>query len=384
MDLVTKSALLELIEHRKENSLSIYMPTNRAGREVKQNVVRFKNITSKAEEELQNAGMRKQGIQEYLQPLHKMAMNDTFWREQEDGLALFLAEGDLLAYRLPLDFDERVYIDNQYYIRPLLPLFVDNKSFYALVLDLSGVKLFRGTGYNLGEIDLEDIPRSLDEALPLEDPEKRLGFHDTSSPSAKGKKGVYHQHHPDEDEKETILRFFHKINKGVMGAIGGKDDPLIPVGPEHLLSLYKETNSYPELGDEVRIGNPGHLSPDEIHERVWDVVQPAIERRIEALINHYHTLDENGRAESDSREILTAAYHGQIESLITRAGAHIWGNFNPENTQIEIYDEQQAGSKDLMELATVHTLLNGGAVYNLDRDKMPDEIQKIAAIKRYA
>ena len=383
MDLVTESALYELIGHRKESSLSIYMPTNRAGREVKQNAIRYKNLISQVEEKLQNAGMGKPEVQEYLQPLQKVALNDTFWGEQESGLALFYAGDELLAYRLPLKFDERVYLNDRYYIRPLLPLFNENSSFYALALDLAQVRLFAGTRYNVGEIDLIDTPRNLEDALTLEDPEKRLGFHDTASPSAKGKKGMYHQHLPEEDGKKRILRFFHKVDRGVMDAIGEENDPLILVGADHLLSLYEETNSYFELDDVIRFGNPDHLSPGEIHERVWDVVKQRFDQQIKSIINRYYALGENGRAISEPREIVPAAFHGQIETLITRNGAHVWGNFNSEKSHIEVYDEERMESKDLIEIAAAHTLLNGGAVYNLEEDQMPQGVQNVAAIKRY-
>jgi len=117
---------------------------------------------------------------------------------------------------------------------------------------------------------------------------------------------------------------------------------------------------------------------------VWEAVQPIIDRETESLINRYHALNERGSTVSDPRKIIPAAFHGQIRSLITRADVHIWGEYDPESSQIEVHDEQRVESKDLIEVAAVHTLLNGGSVYNLDPNQMPDGAKKMAAIKRYS
>lgn len=383
MDLLPLAAFNELLEFRGENCISLYMPTVQAGKEVRQNPIRYKNILQEIEGQLKDQGMGKTALEEYLQPLKDLITDDTFWRNQASGLAVFYQGGELLAYRLPLNFEEQAILSDRYYIRPLIPMFVENENFYLLVLDLSNVRLFGGTRYTVSEIDLGDTPRTMDEALVYEDPERRLGFHNTSSPSQKGHKGVFHQHLPEEEEKEDIRRFFNKVDQGVMDVIGGESVPLILIGAEHLLPIYEENNSYPRLLEGIKRGNPNDLHPEELHQLAWNVMEPVLEKEIQKIKDSYKTLLVRDQAAHEIEEIVPAAYHGQIDTLMTAKGEYSWGRYDPDSNQYTKKEPEDADSREMVGYAAAHTLLNGGVVYDLEKQKMPEQAEKAAAIKRY-
>jgi hypothetical protein len=383
MDLLPLSAFNELLEFRGDRCISMFMPTARAGKDVEQNPIRFKNLLQDIEGQLEDQGMGKMDLEKFLQPLKNLTRDDTFWRKQASGLAVFYHADELLAYRLPLDFDEQVFISDRYYVRPLIPMFVENENFYLLILDLSNMRLLGGTRYPVSEIDPGDTPRDMNEVLVYEDPEKRLEFHNTSSPSQKGHKGVFNEHHPEEEEKKDIRRFFHKVDQGVMDVIGDERAPLILIGAEHLLPIYEEVNSYPRLLEGIKQGNPNVLHPQELHQQAWKVMEPVLEEEIQDVIDSYHTLLVRDQAAHKIEEIVPAAYHGLVDTLLTAKGEHSWGRYDPESNTYQRRNPEDTHSRELVGFAAAHTLMNGGVVYNLAQQKMPEKAEKAAFIKRY-
>jgi hypothetical protein len=58
------------------------------------------------------------------------------------------------------------------------------------------------------------------------------------------------------------------------------------------------------------------------------------------------------------------------------------GSFNPETSTIDLHPEAQPGDEDLLNAAAIQTLLNGGTVYAVEPEKVPDEAP-LAAVFRY-
>jgi len=59
-----------------------------------------------------------------------------------------------------------------------------------------------------------------------------------------------------------------------------------------------------------------------------------------------------------------------------------WGSFEPETGRLGLHDQPQPGDVDLLNLATIHTLLNDGDVYASEREDVPDA-EPAAAILRF-
>lgn len=93
MSLLSIDELKALVDHAQSPCVSLYMPTYHAGTEVRQNPTRFKNLIKQAEALLQeNSSLRHTEALAFLQPAMDLD-DDTFWQHQEEGLAIFLAEG---------------------------------------------------------------------------------------------------------------------------------------------------------------------------------------------------------------------------------------------------------------------------------------------------
>ncbi|HSM71035.1 MAG TPA: hypothetical protein VK851_05795, partial [Anaerolineales bacterium] len=177
MDILKENDLRQLIEISGEYCVSFYLPTHRTGREQQQDPIRLKNLISEAQERLLEYGVRRPDVRELLQPAEDLLDDDEFWQHQSDGLAVFLSAEFTRIYRLPSKFEELVVIAKNFHIKPLLPLLDENGQFYILALSLNKIRLFLCTKYTINEMELPDVPTSMQEALFMDDPEKHLDFH---------------------------------------------------------------------------------------------------------------------------------------------------------------------------------------------------------------
>ena len=107
--------------------------------------MRLKNLLRRAEQELLSGGVPRQTISDLLEPAWRLEEESGFWREQSDGLALFLAPGSFQYFRVPIDFDELVFLGDRFEIQPILPFFTVGQRFYLLALNQKHIRMFEGT-----------------------------------------------------------------------------------------------------------------------------------------------------------------------------------------------------------------------------------------------
>jgi hypothetical protein len=187
-----------------------------------------------------------------------------------------------------------------------------------------------------------------------------------------------------DDPKDYILRYFHWVDEGLRDLLRDVKAPLVLAGVDYLLPIYKEANTYPYLVDEGIEGNPEELRAEELHQRAWAIVQPRFLEAQKEASAEYKQLAGAGseQASNDLKKVVRAAYHGRVETLFVAVGLQQWGTFDPETNTVQVHEEAEPGDEDLLDFAAVQTLLNGGTVYAVEPDKVPDEAL-LAAMFRY-
>lgn len=381
MNLLSIDELKTLIE-TEGTCVSVYMPTHRMGTETQQDRIRFKNLMRQAEEHLIASGIRGQDARDLLERAKELD-DYQFWQHQSDGLAIFVSNNVFSYYSVPLNFAELVVVSDRFHLKPLLPLLTGDEQFYVLALSQNQVRLLQGTRYSISEVELENVPQSIAEALKYDDPEKQFQFH-TGTPQASGDRAaMFHgQGAGNDDEKDNILRYFRKVDEGLQELLKNQRSPLVLAGVEYLLPIYKEANNYPQLLDEGITGNPDELKAEELHEQAWKIVQPYFEQAEQAVVNRYQELAGTGQTANNIEEVISAAYYQRVDSLFVAVGLQQWGLFDPDINKVYLHQEQETSDEDLMDFAAIHTLLNGGTVYAVEPEKVPGDAP-LAAIFRY-
>lgn len=388
MDLFDRDALQELAHADTERCVSLYMPTSHVEAELAQNPIRLKNLLRQARQQLKEAGLREPDIDALLAPAQTFQESGEAWGTLNEGLAAFFSRAGARFYRVPLDVEELVVTANRFHLKPLFPILASNNRFYVLALSKNRVQLYQGTHFRLDEMQVEDIPESLAEALFYDDPERSLQHHTGNRVGGRGDAIFHGQGVQDEDHRsrpqDALKRFFRQVDHGVSDELHDETAPLLLAGVEHYLPIYREINSYPHLiAGEIVAGNPDHLSPHQLHEKAWEIIEPLfLQVQQTALDQFEQARQSDGLASEDLKEIVPAAVFSRVDTLFVPIGVHCWGRYDPEGNIVTIHDTQQPGDSDLYDLAAVQTYLHGGTVHALRPENMPVE-QGLAATFRY-
>jgi hypothetical protein len=382
MNTLSNDELKTLMGKHQGLCISIFMPTFRTGVESQQNQIRFKNLLRRAEEKLLAAGLRSQELKGLLEPAQAMPGNALFWRRQSDGLALFLCTGLFRCFCLPEAFDELIVVADRFHIRPLLPVLRNDRRFYILALSQKEVRLLEGTGQGVREIELEALPKSLDEALQYDELEKQVRFRTGSISGGSGLAMVSGHGGVADDTKDNLLKYFRMIDRGLHDRLKDEHAPLVLAGVEYLFPIYREANTFPHLIEEGIPGNPRGINSDSLYRMALKIVGPFFQKAENNALAQYRQSSGTGLTSTDIREIVSEAAHGRVGTLFIATGSRIDGTLNRESGTVDLHRKPEAEDEDLLEVAAIQTYLHGGSVFILPPNKMP-EPKALVAVFRY-
>lgn len=384
MDHISNDTLRELMTFSGDICFSIYLPMVKAGKQTEQNSIRFKNMLRKAETELTKLGYRQSEREEFMKPAGSYLNDRAVWTRQEEGLAVFIADGTFMPFRLPISFTEDLMSGSRFYVKPLLPLVVNDGTFYLLTLALEGVSLYRGTRFTMNEIEF-DAPPSMEKALGIDalEPLRQSAARTTPFRGGGNKNAMFSGHGlAFEDVKTRILQYFLMVDDTVHTVVQGKQIPMVLAANDHLIPIYHEANTYPKLLDEAIRKNPHSMGSSELHREAWNIVKPEFERIQHVEYERFMTLSNTEMASDDVAEIVSAAPHDRIETLFIARGAQIWGTYDSENFTAKVNEGRKDGDQDLLDFAAMETYLHNGTVFVADPAEIPGR-KPVSAIFRY-
>jgi hypothetical protein len=383
MDTFGPNELKVLSSEQGGPCVSVYLPTHVAGEQGQQDPVRLKNLLQGAEEQLSAGWMRAPEARELLKAARKLPDNAAFWGKRSHGLAIFVAPQLFCKYRLPLEFDELLFVNRRFHIKPLLPMLSSGNRFLILALSQNNVRLFTASQHAVAMVDVPGLPASMPEALNYTAADRGLQVHSGMRGSHGKQAAVFHgQGGQPDTRKEDLALFFRMVDAALHPVLRDETAPLLLAGVEYLLPIYREVNSYSNLAPPTLSGNCDYLTAHQIHQRAWPLMEPIFHAAREVAVARYHQLAGTGKASSDIRQIVTAAHEGKVETLFVDVHALQWGLFHPEAARVELHDTQAMGDEDLLDLAAAQTLLHRGTVYSVERASVPGD-ELAAAVYRY-
>lgn len=377
MDPFTRVELNELLAVSAEPVLSIYVPTTEdQPQHYDRGRIRLKNLLGQARARLQESQWHDTDRDALLAEAETLLRDSQFWAQQSGTLALFITPESTRHWRLPLEIAPAVYLGDTFYIRPLLPSLLDDEPFFILALSRNHVRLLEANRHDVAERSLSDTPTSLEEALQWDDPEKQL-----RARSAKGVQGVptaFHGHSPKDDELSNLARFVQQIEDGVARALESEDALLVLAGTDTLTASYRQAATRGHVLQQEIEGNPDNQSADALRDAAWPLVHAWRTTQRSTISDRYGAHHAAGRATAEFEQLVRAAHFGQVDLLfLPHSVKPVFGRYIADGAQVEITDQPEDG--DLLNLAAIQTLRNGGAVYT---DIAPLE-DRAAALLRY-
>jgi Bacterial archaeo-eukaryotic release factor family 7 len=385
MDIVTRDKLEVLAQQRHRICISMFLPTHRAGAETRQDPIRLRNLMRECEARIVAADTKPMRAKELLAPARQLTEGSAFWRAQGDSLALYLADGFFEHFRLPLSLPERIAIGGRFDVKPLLQLFTAGGRFYLLGLSQKRVRLFEGTRFGMDEMDLQNVPQGVRDALKYDVREHQQQVHSgTGMPGARRKQGgVFHgQAVGVDDAKERSLEYFRQVDRGLRSVLKDAFAPLVLAGAEELFPIFREANTHRTLIENGVRGNPDGMRPDELQKAALKALEPYWDTaRREALLQ-YQSLAGTARASNDLHQVLRAAFQGRIEFAFIPTDTERWGRFDAEQDALEAHETPQPGDEDLVNEVAIQTIIKHGAIYAIAPQAIPDA-SPVAAVFRY-
>ena len=382
-DRISNEDLQKLIETRGPYCISIYLPTHTTGEEVlqRQDAKTLEAALRKIKKALESRSWTPEDIEKRLEPIQEFIEDGEFWRHQSEGLVLFSSASWTKAFTLPMAFQPENRISERFYLLPLVAELSIPKAFNILSLELERIRLFKGSGRGLREIDLKDaVPQRKEDRVGYDYEQKGLQFR--SQHQAHDSAGFHGHAEADRDRKNEIQRFFRQVDQGLQSFLEKDPAPLVIASQDYLAALYREVNTYGNLLEGHIVVNLSEVSQAALHEEALALLTPFFNREKEekhALLLQYLG---SGKASTDLEVILKAGQEGRIDTLFLGKESGIWGTFDAPSGAMKTVSDPDMFTESLTNLAVFSTLQKGGWVYMTPEARMPDD-KSVAALFRY-
>jgi hypothetical protein len=348
MTALSREDLRRLRDDAEPPCVSLYLPVNPARPETQSNIIRLKNLLRQAEERMLERGTARERCVEVLAPARELLDDAAFWQQPGEGLAIFLAPGVKQIQRAPSPFLERAYVGDRFHFAPLLPLLSGDGRFHVLALSQNSVRLFEASRDGVEELELAGVPRSLQDALQIDEVQAPLQFHA-----------------PGGAPQATAMRA-----SGRGAAV------------DYEQAMFREVTQHPQLVQDGIVGNPELLSGEELRDRALPLVEPFLQADLQRAVATYDELGGSDRVSSDLEDVLLAAVDGRVDTLFADVTRQRWGRFDPGSRTVEVHEDRQPTDEDLIDRAAAEALERGGCVFGLTDGSVPGG-GPVAAVFRY-
>jgi hypothetical protein len=203
-------------------------------------------------------------------------------------------------------------------------------------------------------------------------PDHVLDNRASPGPGAGSSKGVMFSTSTDKEDKDEYLAHFYKqVDRGLNEMLRGKTAPVVPVGVEYELALYRALSTYPHLAEEGVQGAPNSLKAGEMHARALDAMSRQYGKKVDdALAEYNHKV--GGGASNRLKDIIPAAHDGRVLTLLVSDSLETTGSFDETTYTVKGRETGTSEDEDLVNDAVVQTILHAGQVFVVPNSKMPN------------
>ena len=384
---LTNDRFSELANYKAECAVSLFIPRHRGGVEVNEQFDRigFKSILNTVEQQLRERGLKKEVIQNLLKPGFDLIKEEDFWKNQAEGLAVFIANGFFKFIKMPATPEQQIVIESTFYVTPLIPILTTNEYFYLLVISKQTAKLFRANAFGMYAVPVE-VPQGIEEV-------KRIYGSDASTYRSgdSGRRAqatsIPGQTHGsgggNPDGKDNLATYFEAVDDILWEKVFNKENvPLLLAGVEYEIPIYKSVCNYHNVWDQALTGSREHQTIPVLYHDAKELMKPYFEQKQIKALESFGNKSATQLTSSIVSDVIPAAYYGRIAQLFVCKNCELWGTFDEMSSELQLHDMQMETSEHLIDNAVVKTLATGGEVFLLNRDQMPMG-SEIAAIMRY-
>jgi hypothetical protein len=332
--------------------LSLYQPTERAGREKQQNEVVFRHMLKDLEQTIKEKYPDKDP-HALLKPFHELAGDRDFWRKVPEGIAVFAAGDQCVVYRLARPVKQAATASDRPFISPLIRVFQSADDYQLLGLDKNSFCLFEGNRYGLKKVELpDDTLKTKEEVVGEQKTESHLAQRSVGGGSTAyfGQGG-----RKDEVDKDTE-KFFRYVDRFVAENHSKKTQlPLILAAVKEHHGHFHKLSGNPHLMDNGVKSAYSALEPEELTKRAWEIIEPVYLEKTKKVVDTFETARAREKGSQHLEEIAAALIENRLAHLIIEDGKVVPGEVDENTGEVNggRAEDRQAGDilGDLTEMA---------------------------------
>lgn len=384
--ILTKDIFNELAAYDRAPCISILMPTHKAGMEVNEQVdmTAFKSALQQVEKMLKEKGTDQTTIKSILKPGYDLLKNNDFWVSLNNGLAVYMADGFFKYVKLSAPFVQHTRVNSSFYISPLVPFMVRPEYFYILDVAKRDPRFYRADSFGIEHLAVEEMPYGLDDVIHFEEKEGDTLFR-TGGKGGTGSANFHGIGGGRPEHKDNIAQYLQEVDNTIWQShLNRENVPLLLAGQEFLIPIFRSVSKYRNIWPEALTGNHHQQNDNELYEDAIKLMKPYFDKPLQYALEDYHNKLATALTSSMIDTIIPATYYGKVSHLFVKKGLQVCGTFNEQENKLAIQEIEgnMNSADDLIDKAVIKTIQNGGEVFFLDADQMPNQ-NELAAIFRY-
>jgi hypothetical protein len=310
---ITTDLLMEFLSDHEPPCISLYMPTHRNHPENQQDPIRYRNLLAEMENSLRQKYPTVK-VRTLLEKFQELARDDRFWNHRTDGLAILSAPDTFEVFDLQRTVPELLVVADSFHLKPLIRVIQSADRYQVLALSRHEAKLYEGNRYALDQVELMNMPSTINEALgeELTEPHETVSSHGGSVAG-----GAHAMHHGQGSKKEEADidrdRFFRCIDRGILEHHSRTSGlPLMLAALTEYHAPFCAVSHNPFLMATGVMKNPESLNLEQLRVEAWRFVEPAYLQRLAKLSDDFLAAQSRDLGSEDLAQIALAATAGVL------------------------------------------------------------------------
>lgn len=385
---ITHDAITDILASTDKPCVSLYQPTHRRHPDNQQDPIRYKNLVRQIEATLLENHDRRV-VDPLIEKFDELSRDPQFWNQRTDGLAILGSPTEFHVFELQQTTPELLIVADSFHTKPLLRAMRSTDRFQVLCLSRGEIALYEGNRHSLDPVELEHVPKTIEEALgeELTEPHQTVASYGDGSGGPRSKHGspaMFHGHGDSKDEMPIDReRFFRAIDRAVLEHHSRPSGlPLVLAAlPEHH-THFRTLSRNPYLLENGITIDPMSLSADQLRKHAWEAIAPSHDERLAELFDSYHVSKAHQQGSDDLNEIVSAALEGRVSVLFIQADREQPGRIDTQTGKVISAEHREPGVDDVLDDLAETVLRMSGDVIVLATDEMPTD-SGVAATYRF-
>ena len=203
------------------------------------------------------------------------------------------------------------------------------------------------------------------------------------SPGRRAGSAVFYGHGAADDhfKKQEVRTFLRRVADGLRDYLAGQELPMVLVGLNEMLSVYRDVNGHPHVIEDAVRQNPDHLSAEELHATAWPIVEMILGRSVPGPLRDSRSctapVPRRTTPPRSRRRPATAEWR-----LFLATEPWCWEQLNDAAAVVRLGIDEAFDHCELPDRAVADTLSGRGQVYAVPAVEVPGG-GDVAAIYRY-